>query len=40
MAKIPTVTSKRLIAAIPKFRKILQRARERDVNESDGGTSG
>jgi len=35
MAKIPTITSKRIIAAVPKFRKVLEQARERDVNESD-----
>jgi len=35
MANIPTVTSKRIVAAVPKFRKILEQARERDVNESD-----
>lgn len=35
MARIPNVTSKRIIAAVPKFRKVLEQARERDVNESD-----
>lgn len=35
MAKIPTVTSKRITVAVPKFRKVLEQARERDVNESD-----
>jgi len=35
MASIPTVTSKRIIATVPKFRKVLEQARERDVNESD-----
>lgn len=35
MAKIPVVTAKRLTASVPKFRKILTKARERDVNESD-----
>ena len=35
MANIPTVTSKRISAALPKFMKVLAQARERDVNESD-----
>jgi len=35
MANIPATTSKRLVACVPKFRKILSRAQERDVNESD-----
>ena len=35
MAKIPAVTAKRLTSNVPKFRKILVRAKERDVNESD-----
>jgi len=35
MANIPAVVSKRLIANIPKFKKILENARKRDVNESD-----
>ncbi len=35
MANIPAVTSKRLTASIPKFKKVLEQARERDVNESD-----
>ncbi len=35
MAKIPAITSKRIAASIPKFRKVLEQARERDVNESD-----
>jgi len=35
MASVPTVTSKRIIATVPKFRKVLAQARERDVNESD-----
>lgn len=35
MASVPAVTSKRLATAVPKFRKILDQARERDVNESD-----
>ena len=32
---IPSTTKKRLISAVPKFRKVLLQARERDVNESD-----
>ena len=35
MASIPAVTAKRLTASVPKFKKILAQARERDVNESD-----
>lgn len=35
MAIIPTATQKRLSAAVPKFRKVLELARKRDVNESD-----
>lgn len=35
MAAIPAIVSSRFSAAIPKFRKILEQARERDVNESD-----
>ena len=35
MANIPAVAAKRLTASVPKFRKILGRAKERDVNESD-----
>jgi hypothetical protein len=35
MANIPAVTAKRMVAAVPKFRKVLVQARERDVNESD-----
>lgn len=35
MSKIPAVVIKRLISAVPKFKKILARAKERDVNESD-----
>ncbi len=35
MANIPAVAAKRLSASVPKFRKILSRAKERDVNESD-----
>ena len=32
---VPAITVKRLIANVPKFKKILENARERDVNESD-----
>ncbi len=35
MAVIPAVTTKRISSAVPKFKRILARARERDVNESD-----
>lgn len=35
MSNIPAVVSKRLIASVPKFKKILINAREKDVNESD-----
>ena len=35
MATIPTSVTKRFTASIPKFKKILDQARERDVNESD-----
>ncbi len=35
MANIPAVAAQRLSASVPKFRKILGRAKERDVNESD-----
>ncbi len=35
MAKIPAATLKRLSTKVPKFRKILEQARGRDVNESD-----
>lgn len=35
MANIPAVVSKRLITNIPKFKKVLEGARKRDVNESD-----
>ncbi len=35
MSNIPTAVSKRLTASVPKFKKILQAAKERDVNESD-----
>lgn len=35
MAAIPAVTAKRLASSIPKYKKILELARERDVNEAD-----
>lgn len=35
MPKIPSVVDKRLNSAVPKFKKILLSAKERDVNESD-----
>lgn len=35
MATIPAATRRRLVSAVPKFKKVLQRAAERDVNESD-----
>ena len=35
MATIPAATKRRLASAVPKFKKVLQRAAERDVNESD-----
>ena len=35
MPNIPSATSKRLLASVPKFIKIVQQARQRDVNESD-----
>lgn len=35
MPNIPSVTSKRLLANVPKFIKVVEQARERDVNESD-----
>ena len=35
MANIPAVTAKRFAASVPKFKKVLEQARERDVNESD-----
>ena len=35
MAAIPAIVSSRFSVAIPKFRKVLEQARERDVNESD-----
>ncbi len=35
MSNIPAVVLKRLSATVPKFKKILANAKERDVNESD-----
>ena len=35
MANIPSAVVKRLVATVPKFKKILTKAKERDVNESD-----
>jgi predicted type IV restriction endonuclease len=35
MSNIPAVVIKRLTTAVPKFKKILAKAKERDVNESD-----
>lgn len=35
MPRIPSVVTKRFNEAVPKFRKVLEQARERDVNESD-----
>ena len=35
MSSVPAVTLKRLNASVPKFKKILEQAKERDVNESD-----
>jgi predicted type IV restriction endonuclease len=35
MATTPSAVSKRFIKAVPKFKRILARAKERDVNESD-----
>jgi len=35
MTKVPAAVVKRLTATVPKFRKILLQAKERDVNESD-----
>ena len=35
MSKIPALVVKRLTTAVPKFKKILAKAKERDVNESD-----
>jgi len=35
MGNVPTAVAKRLITAVPKFKKVLTSARERDINESD-----
>ena len=35
MDNIPLIVVKRLQTSIPKFKKILERSLERDVNESD-----
>ena len=35
MSKIPSSVVKRLTSTVPKFKKILAKAKERDVNESD-----
>ncbi len=35
MSAIPTAVTKRLISVVPKFKRILAGAKERDVNESD-----
>lgn len=35
MANIPSAVLKRLTTTVPKFKKILKKAKERDVNESD-----
>ncbi len=35
MRNIPAAVVKRLTTAVPKFKKVLRRAKERDVNESD-----
>ena len=35
MSSVPTAVAKRLTSAVPKFKKILAKAKERDVNESD-----
>lgn len=35
MSSIPIAVTKRLTSAVPKFKKILEKAKERDVNESD-----
>ena len=35
MGNVPAVVAKRLTTKVPKFKKILSRAKERDVNESD-----
>jgi len=35
MSNIPAAVVKRLSTAVPKFKKVLASARERDINESD-----
>lgn len=35
MANIPATVAKRMTNSVPKFKKVLERAKERDVNESD-----
>ena len=35
MSNIPVAVTKRLISAVPKFKKVLLKAKERDINESD-----
>ena len=35
MSNIPAVVAKRLTSSVPKFKKVLAKAKERDVNESD-----
>jgi len=35
MSNVPTAVVKRLSTAVPKFKKVLASARERDINESD-----
>ena len=35
MPSVPAITQKRLASAVPKFKKILKQAKEKDVNESD-----
>ena len=35
MSNIPEAVIKRLTSSVPKFKKVLAKAKERDVNESD-----
>ena len=35
MSNIPAAVVKRITTTVPKFKKILEKAKERDVNESD-----
>jgi hypothetical protein len=35
MANVPAIVSKRLISTVPKFKKILLKAKEYDANESN-----